>query len=64
MEHGWNFIFLFSGVSLGHEKLVVFASCSLSLCTCLSALFFNYCSFQVIIVQRSEKHERRRGSSR
>ena len=34
-------------------------------CVCLSALFYNYCSFQVMTTfQRAEKHERRRGSSR
>ena len=31
--------------------------------SCL-ALFYNYCSFQMIISQRAEKHERRRGPSR
>ena len=30
----------------------------------LSALFYNYCSFQVTTFQRAEKHEGRRGSSR
>ena len=33
-------------------------------CVCPSALFFNYCSFQVTTFQRAEKHEERRGSSR
>ncbi|CAN0426820.1 unnamed protein product [Ascophyllum nodosum] len=50
--------------ALGHGRLVVFASRFLSLCACLSALFFNYCSFQVTTFRRAEKHERRRGSSR
>ena len=31
---------------------------------CLSALSFNYCSFQVTTFLRAEKHEERRGSSR
>ena len=64
----WNaavILFLFFlGGALGHGRLAVFASCSLSLCACLSVLFFIYCSFQVTIVQRAEKYERRRGSSR
>ena len=31
---------------------------------CVLVCLFIYCSFQVIIVQRAETHERRRGSSR
>ena len=56
--------FFFLGGALGPGRLVVFASCFLSLCACLSALFFIYCSFQVITFQRAENHERRRGLSR
>ena len=33
-------------------------------CVCPSALFFDYCSFQVTTFHRAEKHEGRRGSSR
>ena len=56
----------FLGGALGYGRRIVFASCFLSLCACLSALFFVfiYCSFQVITFQRAEKYERRRGSSR
>ena len=53
--------FFFLEGALGHGRLVVSASCSLSLCACLSAMFFNYCYFQVIIFQRAENM---RGSSR
>ena len=63
----WNAVvilsFFFLGGALEHGRLVVFASCFLSLCACLSALFFIYCSFQVVTFQRAEKYERRRGSS-
>ena len=62
----WNaaVMVLFSclGRTLGHGKLAVCASRSLSLCTCLSVHYL--LSYQVITLQRAEKHERRRGSSR
>ena len=63
----WNaavmVVFSFPGENVGPGVPVVFASCSLSVCACLPALFFMYCSFQVLTFQRAEKHERRRGSS-
>ena len=49
--------------ALGNGRLVACTSC-FCLCLCYSALFFNYCSFQVTPFQRAEKHEGRRGSSR
>ena len=54
--------FYFMGGTLGHGKLAVCASCSLSVCACLSVRYLLF--YQVITVQRAEKHERRRGSSR
>ena len=45
--------FFFLGGALGHGRLVVFASCCLSLCACLSALFFIYSHYQVIIFPTS-----------
>ena len=62
----WNAIvmvsFSFLGGTLGHGKLAVCASCSLSVCACLTVHYLLF--YQVITVERAEKHERRRGSSR
>ena len=64
----WNaavmVVFSFPGENAGPRVPVVFASCSLSVCACLPALFFIYCSFQMFTFQRAETYERRRGSSR
>ena len=39
--------------------------CFVFFCLCVPVcMFIIYCSFQVIIVRRADKHERRRGSSR
>ena len=56
-------IFLFSGGSVGpwEARCLCFVC---FVCVCPSALFYNYCSFQVTTFQRAEKHEERRGSSR
>ena len=64
----WNaavtVVFSFPGENAGPGVPIVFPSCFLSLCACLSALFFIYSHYQVTSFQRAEKHERRRGSSR
>ena len=44
----WNaaviFVFVFLGRALGHGRLVVFASCYVSLCACLSVLYLLFLS--------------------
>ena len=50
--------------AMGSSLLVLRVFLSVLCVIFLSALFFNYCSFQVITSQRAQKHERRRGSSR
>ena len=54
--------FFFRGGTLGRGMPVAFASCSLSLCACLSVPYSSF--YQVITFKRAEKDERRRGSSR
>ena len=62
----WNaavmVLFSFLGGTWGHGRPAVCDSCSLSGYACLSVHCLLF--YQVIIVQRAEKHERRRGSSR
>ena len=62
----WNAavtLFFFLPGAFSHGRFVACAS-RFFVRVCLSALFFNCCSFQVTTSQRAEKHERRRGSSR
>ena len=54
--------FFWGGGTLGRGMPAACASCSLSVCACLSVLYSLFC--QVITFQPAEKHERRRGSSR
>ena len=59
----WNLavtLLSFSGESWEAPCLCFVFFCLCFVCVC----FLNYCSFQVIISQRAEKHEGRRGSSR